>query len=272
MFGPAFTAVTGVFANNTVVATAADNCVVFTDTSVISGNNFQATSTSSVLQVTKNASIVGNTFNNSGNHASINVGTGANASATNIVISGNTFIKTNAAAEAQNYTIIANENGVGYTGAATQSVIISNNTFQGRSFTSIGNATLINNSFDLSIVAGYINSRGDVSGAKIQTGTNAGASFTVNISGLIGQSSGSNRDLRRVNIVNVYSNCTSHEVHGVAIYTNDNAGYAQLLGTLGKYELGGTITFGQSTVYPTVTITNTSGNTAAYEVYALPMI
>jgi hypothetical protein len=272
MFGPAFTAATGVFANNTVVATAADNCVIFTDTAVISGNNFQATSTSVVLQVTKNASIVGNTFNNSGNHASINVGNGANASATNIVISGNTFIKTNAAAEAQNYTIIANENGVGYTGAATQSVIISNNTFQGRSFTSIGNATLINNSFDSSIVAANINSRGDVSGAKIQTGTNAGASFTVNISGLIGQSSGSNRDLRRVNIVNVYSNCTGHEVHGVAIYTNDNAGFAQLLGTLGKYEFGGTITFGQSTVYPTVTITNTSGNTAAYEVYALPMI
>jgi hypothetical protein len=58
----------------------------------------------------------------------------------------------------------------------------------------------------------------------------------------------------------------------VAIYTNDYLGNARLLGTLGKYETNGTITFGESTVYPTVTITNSSGNTANVEVYALPMI
>lgn len=273
MYGPSFTAATGIFSNNSVSAASPAACVVFTDTAVISGNNFQAASSATVLQVTKNASIVGNTFNNSTNHSSINVGNGANASATNIVINGNTFIKTNTAAEAQNYTITASESNVSYTGAATQSVIVSNNTFQGRSFTSIGNATLINNSFDSSIVVGLINSRGDVSGAKIQTGTNANASFTVNISGLIGQSSGGTRDVRRVTIINFYSNATpGHEVHGVAIYTNDYQGYAKLLGTLGTYAYGGTITFGESTVYPTVTITNTTGNTAAYEVYALPMI
>jgi hypothetical protein len=275
MYGPSFTAATGIFANNSVTASSPSACVSFTDTSVISGNNFQASSSSSVLQVTKNASIVGNTFNNSANQPTINLGTGAQSSATNIVISGNTFIKTNAAAQAQNYTIIANESNVGYTGAATQSVIISNNTFQGRSFTSIGKATLINNSFDSSIVAGNINSRGDVSGAKIQTGTDANASFTVNISGLIGQSSGSERDVRRVTIINFYCNATGtsgHESHGVAIYTNDYNGQAKLLGTLGSYAYNGTITFGESGIYPTVTITNTTGNTAVYEVYALPMI
>ena len=187
------------------------------------------------------------------------------------MIDGNTFIKTNAASEAQNYTIIANENNVGYIGAATNTVIISNNTFQGRTLTSIGSATMMNNTFDTSIVPGNVNSVGDVSGLLVTSGT-GGASFTFNVTGLIGQSQGGTRDIRRVTIINVYSNATGHEVHGVAIYTNNYLGYAVLLGTLGKFETNGTITFGASTVYPTVTITNTSGNTTGYQVYALPMI
>ena len=271
MNGPSFTAATGIFSNNTVVVVSATANVIFTDTAVISGNNFQGSSASFILQAVKNASIVGNTFNNSGNHASINIGNGANSSATNIVIDGNTFIKTNAASEAQNYTIIANENNVGYIGAATNTVIISNNTFQGRTLTSIGSATMMNNTFDTSIVPGNVNSVGDVSGLLVTSGT-GGASFTFNVTGLIGQSQGGTRDIRRVTIINVYSNATGHEVHGVAIYTNNYLGYAVLLGTLGKFETNGTITFGASTVYPTVTITNTSGNTTGYQVYALPMI
>jgi hypothetical protein len=271
MNGPSLTAVTGIFSNNSVNVVSATGNVIFTDSAVISGNNFQGSSPTWILQTTKNASIVGNTFNNSGNHPSINIGNGANSSATNIVIDGNTFIKTNSASEPQNYAIIANENNVGYIGAATNTVIISNNTFQGRALTSIGPATMMNNTFDTSIVPGNINSRGDVSGLLVTSGT-GGASFTFNVTGVIGQSQGGTRDTRRVIIINVYSNCTGHEVHGVAIYTNDYQGYAQLLGTLGKYETNGTITFGTSTVYPTVTITNTSGNTTGYQVYALPMI
>jgi hypothetical protein len=130
---------------------------------------------------------------------------------------------------------------------------------------------MMNNTFDSAIVPGQVNSRGDVSGALVTTAT-GGASFTFNVTGLIGQSSGAGRNIKRVTIINVYSGCIGHEVHGVAIYTNDFSGNAQLLGTLGKYELGGTITFGQSTVYPTVSITNSTGLTASVEVYALPMI
>ena len=268
--GASITAASGMICDNLFSCSAGGGHVVnVADDCVISGNQFGGTSNAAFVNAVKNASITGNVFRQTANHPCINLGNGTTA--TNITVTGNTFIKTDAASEAQNYAIVAIVSGVNYTGAATPSCIISNNTFQGRAFPVIGAATMMNNTFDSSIVPGQVNSRGDVSGALVTTAT-GGASFTVNVTGLIGQSSGAGRDIKRVTIINVYSGASGHEVHGVAIYTNDYLGNAQLLGTLGKYETGGTITFGQSTIYPTATITNSSGNTAAVEVYALPMI
>ena len=268
--GASITAASGMISDNLFDCAAGGGHVIdVASDCVISGNQFNGTSNAAFVNALKNASITGNVFRQAANHPCINLGNGATA--TNITVTGNTFIKTDTASEAQNYAIVAVVSGVNYIGAATPSCIISNNTFQGRAFPVIGAATMMNNTFDSSIVPGQVNSRGDVSGSLVTTAT-GGASFTFNVTGLIGQTSGLPRDTRRVTIINVYSNTTFHEVHGVAIYTNDYLGFAQLLGTLGKYEVGGTITFGQSTVYPTVTITNTSGLTASVEVYALPMI
>jgi hypothetical protein len=268
--GASITAASGMICDNLFAAAAGGGHVVdVADDCVISGNQFSGFSNAAFINALKNASITGNVFRQTANHPCINLGNGTTA--TNITVTGNTFIKTNAASEAQNFAIVAVVSGVNYTGAATPSCIISNNTFQGRAFPILGAATMMNNTFDSAIVPGQVNSRGDVSGSLVTTAS-GGASFTFNVTGLIGQSQGSQRDTRRVTIINVYSGTTFHEVHGVAIYTNDYLGNAQLLGTLGKLETGGTITFGQSTIYPTVTITNTSGLTASVEVYALPMI
>ena len=268
--GASITAASGMICDNLFAAAAGGGHVVdVADDCVISGNQFSGFSNAAFINALKNASITGNVFRQTANHPCINLGNGTTA--TNITVTGNTFIKTNAASEAQNFAIVAVVSGVNYTGAATPSCIISNNTFQGRAFPILGAATMMNNTFDSAIVPGQVNSRGDVSGSLVTTAS-GGASFTFNVTGLIGQSQGSQRDTRRVTIINVYSGTTFHEVHGVAIYTNDYLGNAQLLGTLGKFETGGTITFGQSTIYPTVTITNTSGLTASVEVYALPMI
>jgi len=267
--GASITAASGIISDNLFSCAAAGNVVYVADDCVISANQFSGTSGAAFVNAVKNASITGNVFRQTTNHPCIDLGNGTTA--TNITVTGNTFIKTNAASEGQNYAITSVLSGVDYTNAATPSCIISNNTFQGRALPIIGGATMMNNTFDSAIVPGQVNSRGDVSGALVTTAT-GGASFTFNVTGLIGQSSGAGRNIKRVTIINVYSGCIGHEVHGVAIYTNDFSGNAQLLGTLGKYELGGTITFGQSTVYPTVSITNSTGLTASVEVYALPMI
>jgi len=98
--------------------------------------------------VIKDSSIVGNYFKNSTNHPSLNCGDGATAnSATNLVISGNTFIQDSAAVEVQNYAITAFESGVGYTTGATASMFITSNTFQGRALTVIGTASIKSNIF-----------------------------------------------------------------------------------------------------------------------------
>jgi hypothetical protein len=262
----------GIVSNNYVTTSLSNgNSITLTGSGLVSNNQIIGSPAGASIAVVENVSIIGNYIYNTSNHNCINLGNGAASSAHHIVIDGNTFIKTNSASEAQNYAIIAPVNNVGYTGAATNTVIISNNTFQGRALPIVGEATMINNTFDDAIVSGNVNSRGDVSGSLVTTAS-GGASFTFNVTGLIGQTQGAVRDTKRVTIINVYSNCSGHEVHGVAIYTNNFLGYAQLLGTLGKYESGGTITFGQSTVYPTVTITNTSGLTAGVQVYALPII
>ena len=269
-FGNSINAASGIISNNLFAVNALGGHVVsVADYCVISGNQFTGSSTAAFINAHKNASITGNAFRQTANHACINLGNGTTA--TNITINGNTFIKTNAASESQNFAITAVLSGVNFIGAATTSCIIANNTFQGPALLGVGAATMINNTFDSAIIPGQVNSRGDVSGALV-TNASGGASFTFDVTGLIGQSQSAARDVRRVTIINVYSNCSGHEVHGVAIYTNDYLGNAKLLGTLGKYEFGGTITFGQSTVYPTVTITNTTGLTANVEVYALPMI
>jgi hypothetical protein len=99
-----------------------------------------------MLAVQNNASITGNWFYNVGNNSVISLGDGTTA--TNIIVSSNTFIKTVATSLAYNYAIIAPLTGTDYVSAATQSCIISTNTFQGRALTAIGAASIKSNSFN----------------------------------------------------------------------------------------------------------------------------
>ena len=268
-YGTSINAANGMISDNLFACAASGGHVVTTtDDCVISGNQFTGSSNAAFINAVKNASITGNVFRQTVNHPCINLGNGATA--TNITVTGNTFIKTNAASEAQNFAITAVVSGVNYTGAATPSCIISGNTFQGRALTLIGGASMTNNAF--SGVTGVIQSSGDVQGRLTTTGTDANASFTITVNGLLGQGSGGTRDIQRIYIVNVDVRASGLEIGGVAIYRNNYLGNAVLLGTLGTTVTGGTITFGASGTTPTVAITNTTGNTATFEVTALPMI
>lgn len=139
----------GIF-NNNYVSSAAGGLgvqVKFISNCVINGNQFYGASNDTMLAVQNNASITGNYFNNTGVHSIISLGNGTTA--TNIVITGNTFIKTDLTVAAYNQAIIAPVTGSSYTNAGTQSCIISINTFQGPALTTgLGTATIKANSFD----------------------------------------------------------------------------------------------------------------------------
>jgi hypothetical protein len=115
---------------------------------LVNNNYFSGAAIGQFISVSENSSVVGNYFYNTGDHAIINVGDGTATSATNITITGNTFIKTDLTVAAYNQAITAEQAGASYTGAATQSCIISGNTFQGPALTVIGTASINNNSFN----------------------------------------------------------------------------------------------------------------------------
>jgi hypothetical protein len=152
--GPSFSCATGFIIGCSITGSAENIAVSVSGDGIIANNFFDTGAAGFALNVTKDSSVTGNFFRNSTNHPCINCGDGAAAgSATNIVITGNTFIQENGAVEAQNYAITAFENGVGYTSAATASMFITSNTFQGRALTSIGSATIKSNIFAGAFVA-----------------------------------------------------------------------------------------------------------------------
>ena len=147
--GYSVTAGTGIFNSNYVSSNVGGGLAVqvkFVNNCVINGNQFEGSTVDKMLAVQNNASITGNWFYNDGNNSVISLGDGTTA--TNIIVSGNTFIKTAATSLAYNYAIIAPLTGTDYVSAATPSCIISTNTFQGRALTSIGTASIVSNSFN----------------------------------------------------------------------------------------------------------------------------
>jgi hypothetical protein len=138
---------TSALISNNYFACGALTTVVGIASGLVNNNYFTGTTTTQFLSVAKDASIVGNYFYNTSDHANINVGDGTASSATNITITANTFIKTDVTVVATNKSILAEQSGVSYTGAATESCIISENTFQGPALTVIGTASIHSNAF-----------------------------------------------------------------------------------------------------------------------------
>lgn len=274
--GPSFMAASGIFNNNYVTSAGigvGSNMIVISQDGVVVGNEITGGSSAAMLRIGRDSCVVGNTFNQVGEHACVNAGDGAAGSAINITINGNTMIKTNATPGAQNYAITSEEAGSSFTGGATPSLLIANNTFEGRALQQIGAATLVTNSFSGTISSyGSFIQKGDVIGNEILNGTNAGASYTLTLSGVIGVGQGAPRDLERLNLVSVVSSASGHIVRGWALYTSQYDGSAVLVATLGTSALGGTITFGVLGNNPTVTITNSSGFAANYVVRAIPLV
>jgi hypothetical protein len=269
-FGESIVAASGVISNNLFACRTAGSAVILTSNGVISGNQFTGGSGGPMVAVVSNVSITGNYFKQDAEHSCIDFGNGNAGSATYVSIVGNTFIKTDGTVADYNNAILAPVNNVNYYGAMTRTVLIANNTFQGRAATMIGDANLINNIF--SSVDGIVNTRGDIQGNQIASGSSSAASFTITVSsGMIDQGNGSARAQQRVTLLNVIVYGTDLELRGVAIYSNRFNGNALLLGTLGSQAVNGTITFGSSGANPTIAITNTTGNAANYVVTEIPL-
>lgn len=141
----------GVFNGNTVsVAGIAEN-VVFTGAVAASGNRFiGAASSNAMLRLGANASLTGNTFINGvgGVNPCVVLGNNTPASATNITMQGNIFVQNDGTVVASNYAILAPVIAGTVYGAATGSCYIDGNTFQGRAYTSLGNARFGTNMFN----------------------------------------------------------------------------------------------------------------------------
>jgi hypothetical protein len=93
--------------------------------------------------------------------------------------------------------------------------------------------------------------------------------YTITVTGFPGEGSGSNPDMARFYYVTLLSTAGNHEIHAMALYTNSFNGTALHLQTFGKYEFGGTATFGGIGPNPHITVTNGSGNQAAYTVHVV---
>jgi len=134
--------------NTFYVTNGTANYISVAHNSTITGNTMTVSSAGSVLHVGHDTAVTGNYFINANTHSILDLGDGTASSANNITVTGNVFVKTDATAEAQNYAILAVQNSVGYTQAATLSTIIVGNTFTGRAMPSIGAATMSKNTFD----------------------------------------------------------------------------------------------------------------------------
>lgn len=273
-YGQACIAASGVFAHNLVTGPSGSDAVTFTGNAVVSGNQFTCDTAGSQLKVGPSSSVTGNVFTQGNQHSCVNVGTGTAGSAANISITGNVFTKTDATVAPANYAILAEVAGSNYTGAATVSLLITNNTFSGRAMTTIGAATMVTNTFDgTSCVSnGYFTQNGDVAGRESQTGTNAGTPYTITINTTYGYGQGGTRDQQRLNLVSVVSTTSGHVVRGWALCTSQYDGSMVLLSTLCKSEVGGTIVFSVSGNNLVATITNSAGGTAAWTVHSIPLM
>jgi hypothetical protein len=146
-YGTSIVATKGTISNNNFICATAIDTVMSISSGIVANNYFDGASANTFIAAVKDVSITGNYFKNSGEHSIISLGDGATA--TNIIITGNTFIKTNLTVAAFNQAIIAPITGISFTGAGTQSCIISTNTFQGPALTAgLGTATIKANSFD----------------------------------------------------------------------------------------------------------------------------
>jgi hypothetical protein len=276
--GKSFSADSGIFSNNYVSSTVAvDYCVTFgTGGSVVSDNEITGACQTASITVSANSSIVGNKIYNTDQHACLNLGanSAAASTATNLTVMGNTFLKTNATVASDNYAITAAQSGVGFTQAATQSCLITGNTFQGRALNPLGSATLTKNTYDGVLQTALFNetltAAGDVIAPQVMSGTVASGA-TVNITGLLGIGSGTTRDSQRLNLVIIRCTGSSYDGRMYALFTSKYSGAATLIATLGTQSDGGSIAVGTSGTSPTFTPTCGLGGVVTYTVNAVPL-
>jgi hypothetical protein len=134
----------GKFCNNNITAKRNGINMNFSGDTVFIGNQIIGTSNSPILRIGTNSTVSGNYFNIIGQHSCIDLSNGVNAK--NVIISNNTLIKTDIISANQDNTIFTSIiDGVSYFGAADSSCLITNNICKGNFQSTLGNANIIKN-------------------------------------------------------------------------------------------------------------------------------
>lgn len=271
-------AASGVFNGNTVrcVTGGAANAVAIAHDAVVVGNDIEGAMGAAMVNIGKDSTFGHNRVKVTSQQAALNLGDSTAGSATNIMVHGNTLIKTDNTAGAQNQLITAYQASVGYTQAATPSLMILGNSHQGNALQTIGTASLAKNTFAGALQAAQFNEAvtlaGDVTGNVVAIGTSAAGSFPV-VMPVLGAGSGTGRDQQRLMLVSLWaSNGGALLVRGWALYSSSSSGAAVLVLVLGSTATGGTITFGVTGNNPSAAIVNSSGGTASFQASAVALV
>jgi hypothetical protein len=104
--------------------------------------------------------------------------------------------------------------------------------------------------------------RGFIYAAGVSAGTTG--TYNIDISGFVGEGSGSAENQSRFFFVTMASLTFNHQVQAVGLYTTNFNGHALALSKVAQYEFNGTATFTNNGGSPRITVTNGSGGTPNY--------
>jgi hypothetical protein len=99
--------------------------------------------------------------------------------------------------------------------------------------------------------------RGFIYAAGVSAGTSG--TYNIDISGFVGEGSGSAANQARFFLVTMASLGFNHQVQAVGLYTTNYNGHALALSEIAQYEYNGTATFTNNGGSPRITVTNSSG-------------
>lgn len=259
----------GLFSNNYFqLEGTLSNAVVLGSGSIFNNNQLTGNSSDAMIMAFSSVTLSGNEITQGTVHPCLQLGSNDGNNVTNITITGNTFIKTDSTVSNSNVAITAPKSG-SWSGAATNSCLITGNTFQGPALTQVGKASHRNN-----VINGIIAAEtyyGDIVAPTITTGTFSGSSYTGSVSGFFGQNDTSLRGRQRLFLLTVNSESTSHSVTAFCYFRTNHDGNVIIVQSIGSSGLNGSITFSASGGTPLFTINNSQATGGTFTANVIVM-
>lgn len=245
----------GLFSNNYFqLEGTVGNAVVLGSGSIFNNNQMIGNTSDAMVMAFGNTVLSGNSFTQGTQHPCLQLGSNDGNFVGNVTVTGCMFLKTDTTSAGGNVAIIAPKDG-SYSGAATNSCLITSCTFQGPALTQVGKASHRNCTINGEV--GAETYYGDTIAPTVTTGTFTGASYTGSVSGFYGQNDTSLRGRQRLHLLTVNSEGNSHSVTAFCYFRTNHDGAVVIVQTIGTSGLGGDITFSASGGTPLFTINNT---------------